>query len=188
MLQGVIAFHAAYREMGSAYVIPEYTARIAADELDRIFSESPNTRSHILTSAWHVPPRWFLAFDAEEKEILDGPGQIGVRYRASVEPAVRRVQRALSAVEAAGFDQSISGEIAELLEWIESFPRNGMLELDYGTTAHFFSDGDLVLDDSAELIRMSVEALERRDFVEAQQHYFELVGRWQEAMSAGQSS
>ncbi len=188
MLQGVVAFHAAYREAGGGYVIPEYTARLAADELDRIFSESPELRSHILTSAWHVPPRWFLAFDADEKEIIERRGHAGVRYRAAIEPATRRVRRARDAVEAAGFDSSITSEISELLEWVEAFPRNSMLELDYGSTALFFSESELVLDDSAELIAMSVQALERGDFMEAQQHYFELVGRWQEAMAVGQSS
>ncbi len=188
MLQGVVAFHAAYREAGGTYVIPEFTARLAADELDRMFSESPETRSHILTSAWHVPPRWFLAFEGEEKEIKEIRGQTGIRYRAAIEPATQRVRRALTAVERAGFDRSITGEISELLEWLEGFPRNAMVELDYGSTAHFFSESELVLDDSAELISMSVEALERGDFMEAQQHYFELVGRWQEAMTIGQSS
>ena len=188
MLQGVVAYHAAYRDMGGASVIPEYTARVAADELDRLFSERPDTRSHILTSAWHVPPRWFLGFNGDEKEITELRGGTSVRYRAAIEPSTRRIRRALAAVEAAGFDQSITGEINELLEWVERFPRNSMLELDYGTTARFFSDGDLVLDDSAELVWMSVEALERNDFLGAQQHYFELVGRWHEAMAVGQSS
>ena len=188
MLQGVVAFHAAYRDIGGAYVIPEISARIAADELGRLFSERPNARSHILTSAWHVPPRWFLAFNADEKEIVEPRGATGVRYRAAIEPATRRIRRALVAVEAAGFDESITGEIAELLGWLDAFPRNSMLELDYATTAQFFSDSDLVLDDSAELVWMSVEALERGDFMEAQQHYFELVGRWHEAMAVGQNS
>ena len=188
MLQGVVAFHAAYREMGSSYVIPEMTARLAADELDKIFSESPNVRSYILTSAWHVPPRWFLAFHADEKEITEVRGESSVRYRTNIMVGAQRVSRALGAVEAAGFDDSISGEIRELLEWIEGFTPNGLLELDYGSSAAFFSESDLVLDDSAELIWMAVEALERGDFIEAQQHYFELVGRWSEAMAVVHNS
>ena len=188
MLQGVVAYHAAYRHMGGALIIPEATARVAADELDRLFTERPETRSHILTSAWHVPSRWFLGFHADEKEIVDDRSSLGVRFRAAIEPATRRIRRALAAVESAGFDESITGDIAELLDWVESFPRNAMLELDYGTSALFFSDSDLVLDDSCELIWMSVQALERGDYLEAQQHYFELVGRWHHAMTIGQHS
>ena len=187
MLQGVVAFHAAYRDMGS-YVIPEVTARLAADELDKIFSETPSARSHILTSAWHVPARWFLAFHADEKEITEGRGAMSVRYRTNVHLAAERVRRACDAVEAAGFDGSTTAELGELREWIEGFGLNGMLELDYGSSAAFFSESELVLDDSAELIWMSVEALERGDLMEAQQHYFELVGRWSAAMAVGHNS
>lgn len=187
MLQGVVAYHAAYRDLGGSIIIPEYTARVAADELDSIFTERPGLRSHILTSAWHVPPRWFLGFQPDEKEIIDSR-HMGVRYRAAIEPATQRIRRAVQAVEEAGFDESITGEIEELLEWVDSFPRNAMLELDYGTVALAFSDSDLVMDDSAELIWMSVEALERSDLLGAQQHYFELISRWHEAMAIGQNS
>ena len=188
MLQGVVAFHAAYRGMGGAFVIPEPTARKAADELDEVLAETPHARSHILTSAWHVPPRWFLGFQADEKEVLEGATGLEVRYRTIVRTALQRVMRALDAVQKAGFDESISGEVGELAEWIDEFPSDGMLELDYGTAAGFFSDSDLVLDDSAELIWMAVEALEQGDFIGAQQHYVELASRWSEAMAVGHSS
>ena len=189
MLQGVVAFHAAYRGMGGAFVIPEPTARKAADELDEVLAETPHARSHILTSAWHVPPRWFLGFQADEKEVLERRHRI----RGSLPDDDQDCAATGDAWHSMRCRRlaSMSRFRARLASWrsgLDEFPSDGMLELDYGTAAGFFSDSDLVLDDSAELIWMAVEALEQGDFIGAQQHYVELAGRWSEAMAVGHSS
>jgi len=188
MLQGVLAFHNAYGDAGGHLVIPEATARVAADELERIRHDQPEIRSHILTSAWHVPPRWFLCFSPDEKELIDSAGHTCVRYRTSRSSAVVRVRRALDALHRAGFTRAITGDIEELFEWLEGFPDACMVELDYGSVAALFGDGQLAMDDSAQDILESVEALERGDLTKAQRRYFDLAGRWSSAMSVGQRS
>lgn len=188
MLQGVLAFHNAYAEAGGRFVIPESTARRAAEELDRLCTNQPGLRSHILTSAWHVPPRWFLCFVNEEKEIVDTAGGKGVRYRTGQSSAAERLRRALDALKRAGFTEAITGEIEELFDWVQDFSAEAMVELHYGSVSGLFSEGDLVLDDSAEEIWASVEALERGDVQEAQSRYLELAGRWSQVLAVGYNS
>jgi len=188
MLQGVVAFHNAYGEVGGHLLIPEATARLATDELERVRRSQPGIRSHILTSAWHVPPRWFLCFSKEEKELVEVAGGTSLRYRAGRTAAVMRVRRALDALQRAGFTRAITGDIEELFDWLEGFPAECMLELHYGSVSGMFADGELVMDDSVEEMWESVEALERGDLSEAQNRYVELAGRWSIAMSVGQHS
>ena len=59
MLEGVLAFHHAYRELGGEAVIPDRW-RTGGDELRGWSKGSRWPGSYILTSPWHVPLRWFI--------------------------------------------------------------------------------------------------------------------------------
>ncbi len=66
MLEGILAFDNAHP---GAPLLPRAVVQRAADELANMKSGSPRPRSFILTSPWHVPLRWFSAFDATEREL-----------------------------------------------------------------------------------------------------------------------
>lgn len=185
MLQGVLAFHSAYGDAGGRLIIPENVAHLAAEELDRIYHQRPHLRSHILTSAWHVPPRWFLCFDPDEKEIVDTRRTITVRYRSRRLSATGRLNRALAALRRAGFDEAVFGELEELADWLDGFPEEAMVELDYDTVAEMFPEGELVTDESSEEIWKAVESLEAGDLDGAQDRYMSMAARWSEAMAVG---
>jgi len=187
VLQGVLAFHNAFEEHGARLIIPESTARIAAEKLEQLQRGRPGMRSYILTSAWHVPPRWFLAFAPDEKEVLDG-GRLAVRYRTRRLSATGRLRRALEALHSAGFTSNITSEIEELAAWLNEFPEDALVELDYGSVADMFGDQDLVTDDSAEGIWDSVEALESGDLAAARNRYIEMASKWSAAMAVGFNS
>ena len=55
------------------------SAEKAAEQLEAIYSQ-PLARSYILTSAWHVPLRWFAAFDPAdvvvESVVLNDTGAV----------------------------------------------------------------------------------------------------------------
>ncbi|MFQ5555659.1 MAG: hypothetical protein ACE5GC_09875 [Acidimicrobiia bacterium] len=180
MLEGVIAFNRAYPVAG---LLPERTVRTAADELARIRSASPRARSHILSSPWHVPLRWFSAFDPETRELYDAPFGLSIRYRGDVGDATERVTRAVSILEQAGFDDSVVAQVRDLERWLRDFSRNGMLELDYGTVAELFSQGDLVLDESAVEVHDSLGALAASDFERASMKYGAVATRWAPAQA-----
>ena len=58
-----------------------------------------------------------------------------------------------------------------------------MLELDYAGVAELFSEGDLVLDESAADIAASLVALEHGDFDEAGTFYGRVARRWGRAQA-----
>lgn len=175
MLEGLLAFNNAFPDAG---LIPQTELITANDELSRLRGQSPAVRSHILTSAWHIPIRWFAAFLHEEKEIYETERGLSVRYRTSMQDALGRIERAGQIVEGAGFDASVVGQVEGLESWLRRFSPDSMLELDYDGVAELFSDGDLVLDESAAETAASLHALELGNFDEAGQFYTTIARRW----------
>lgn len=178
MLEGLLAFHNTYGEIGGDLIVPESTARRAGRELQRLYEKRPAERSHILTAPWHVPLRWFAAFDSKERELVQSPQQLRIRYRTLLTLSSQRLERALIALKEAGFDGSVTDDVEELAEWLDDFPEDSMVELDYGSVARLFPEGDLVLDESADDIWKSIEALETGDVEEAMERYGTMAARW----------
>ena len=77
MLEGLLAFNNAFPDAG---LIPAAELVTANDELSRLRNQTPPLRSHILTSPWHVPIRWFAAFLHEEKELYERGAGLSIRY------------------------------------------------------------------------------------------------------------
>ena len=179
-LEGMLAFNNAFPDAG---LIPQQQIIDASAQLERMRDDSPTTRSYILTSPWHVPIRWFGAFLHDERELYERGTGVSVRYRALMADAQSRVARAVQIVDDAGFDSSVVGQVRALASWLDDFPGDGMLELDYGSVATLFSEGDLVLDESAADVAASLLALEHEDFDGAGERYETLMRRWGRAQS-----
>jgi hypothetical protein len=178
MLEGLLAFHNAYPGMVGAALVPEQVVRRAARELETLYEENPSARSYILTSPWHVPLRWFVAFAPEQRELIEVDGALSIRYRNGMRDATHRLNRAIRILTRAGFDDSVVEPVESLSGWIADFPEEALLELDYGTVATLFTDSDLVLDESATHINSSLDALDRNDLDGAGEHYALAAGRW----------
>jgi hypothetical protein len=175
MLEGLLAFNNAFPE---TVLIPESEVASAGEELSALRDTSPTMRSHILTSPWHVPIRWFAAFYHEERELYDGADGLSIRYRARLGDALERVGRAAQIIDGAGFQAAIVHQIRGLESWLEDFPPDALLELDYGNVATLFSEGDLVLDESAADAAASLKALENGNLDEAGTFYAAVARRW----------
>jgi len=182
VLESTIAFANAFRGLGSG-LIPEAAARAADRELRQYQREHPSHRSHVLTSAWHVPVRWFTAFQPEDKEVYEVDGAPRLRLRVDLAVATKRVEHALGVLRGLEVFQGPAEELAQLHEWIEGFPPGSMLELDYHDVSGLFDPQDLVFDDSVELVRRSVEALADGDMMAAGENYGRVVSRWASAFS-----
>lgn len=183
MLEGLMAFRNAYQGPTASLLIPQATAERAARELERIQLRIPGVRSHILTSPFFVPLRWFSLFDPSERMLVDEGDSLNIRYRTPLREALRRVRRSAKVLEEAGFDDSIVEQIVDLQEWLEPFPIDGIVELDYGGVASLFSRAELVVDESAADIASSLDALEEGDYEEAGEHYGFAASRWAHAQS-----
>ena len=175
MLEGVLAFNRMYP--GEA-LIPADTVQDAAAELARLRGNRPLARSHILTSPWHVPLRWFAAFHPDERDVYEAPFGLSVRYRTLFGAGADRIERAVRILDEAGFDDSVTSQVRDLDRWLEQFSRDAMLELDYSTVATLFTDGDVVLDESAADVGSSLDALELGDYEQAGIRYAAVATRW----------
>ncbi|MGB5657188.1 MAG: hypothetical protein WBN35_11335 [Acidimicrobiia bacterium] len=173
MVEGVLAFSATYPR------IP----LIDDDERESFKSElaglrSSDRRSHILTSPWHVPLRWFGAFSPTEREIYERPDGLGIRYRTDLGEAIDRIDWAVRVLAGAGFSDPVIDQVRDLERWLADFPTGSMLELDYSTVADAFPEGDLTFDESASDVRESLEGLERGDGEASRSAYTRVAQRW----------
>ena len=182
VLESTVAFANAYRGLGGG-LIPEGAARAADRELKAYHRSYPEHRSHILTSAWHVPVRWFAAFDPSEKEVYEGVEGPRLRYRTDIGRARERIRDAYGILTKLTVFVGPAQELSHVLDWLEPFPEGSMLELDYGEVSTLFDPNELVFDDSCEQVHESLEALAAGDMLHAGECYGRVVTRWAPAFS-----
>lgn len=182
VLESTVAFANAFRGLGAG-LIPEGAAQAADRELKAYHRSYPEHRSHILTSAWHVPVRWFAAFDPSEKEVYEGPEGPRLRFRTDIDNARSRLQRAHEILTGLAVFVGPAEELDQLSTWLEPFTSESMVELDYGEVSGLFDPQELVLDDSCEQVNQSIDALEAGDMMRAGECYGRVVTRWAPAFS-----
>jgi hypothetical protein len=183
MLEGLIAFRNTYSGVTASMLVPDQIAEAAVRELERI-QASGTARSHILTSPWHVPLRWFAAFVPGEREILEQEGGgLSIRYRTVQGDALRRLRRVVGVLEDAGFEDHVVDQLSDVIAWMEGFPADAMVELDYDDVAALFPEGDLVFDETANDIAVCVDALADGDLERAGEAYAAAATRWSHAQS-----
>jgi len=180
MLEGIVAFGNVHP---GAALLPAIAVQRASDELVAIKAGAPRARSHILTSPWQVPLRWFSAFDAEDRELYDVGSDVSLRYRTDLEAAAERVSDAVEIIDRAGFDDSLVEVVEDLERWLRGFPEGSMLELDYASVASQFTAVELAFDESVAQIRESLDALDQLDFELAGEKYAEVAARWVHAQA-----
>jgi hypothetical protein len=179
MLEGFMAFHESYPGLTASLLTPEEVVTRASAELEALYREDPAIRSHILSSSWHVPLRWFAGFDPAEREVVDLPdGRRTIRYRTGIESARSRLDDAIDVLEDAGFDGGVVDQVRDVVQWMNGFTDDAMVELDYGTVADQFSDGELAMDETSADVHASLDALRMDDFERAGAHYADAAGRW----------
>ncbi|HUF15662.1 MAG TPA: hypothetical protein VMQ46_07220 [Acidimicrobiia bacterium] len=187
VLESTVAFANAFRGLGAG-LIPEDAAQAADRELKAYHRSHPEHRSHILTSAWHVPVRWFAAFHPSEKEVYEGPEGPRLRFRTDIEKARQRVRRAYEILTKLTVFVGPAEELNHVLGWLEPFADGSMVELDYGEVSTLFDPQELIFDDSCDQVHESLEALAAGDMMRAGECYGRVVTRWAPAFSVTFSS
>lgn len=178
MLVGLLAFRNALPGDVADMFVPEEHAARAVVELERLRTSDPTLRANIACAPWHVPLRWFVAFDDAERMMTFEQEKVRVRYETDLRTARSRVGRGLSIVGKAGMPEGVIGAMEELADWIDEFPPESLMELDYGSVAELFRPEELELDRSAGEVWACLEALEIGDFEESGRRYSELVEWW----------
>jgi hypothetical protein len=145
--------------------------------------ETPEIRSHILHANWHVPLRWFGAFEDAERILVEDKAGLRLRYETSTGEARARLRHTLGVLEASQMDEGVTEAVRELLDWLSVFSDEGLVELDYGTVALMFDDEELLEDRSAGELWQCLQALEEGDTSRAGRIFARLSERWSEVRS-----
>jgi hypothetical protein len=141
--------------------------------------------SHIVTSTWSIPPRWFALFSPADR--LRGSSQDGVFtiLRTTISNAKQRATFTHQSVLDAFGVGAIESEISDLIKWLEIFDAKSIVELDYGGLATYLNNllllnGEVGLDadTSVEDVASSIAGLASGDGALASRGYERLVSRW----------
>jgi hypothetical protein len=187
VLESTVAFANSFSGMGVG-LVPEAAAEVADRELKDYRREHPDHRSHVLASAWHIPVRWFVAFESDEREIYGSDESPRIRFRTDLLTARERLANAIEVLEEVGMTAGPTTEMEQLTSWLRPFDDLSMLELDFAEVSDLFEPQDLVLDDSVSMVAESVRALESGDMMRAGELYGMVVSRWAHAYAVTFSS
>jgi hypothetical protein len=139
--------------------------------------DHPGTVPHIRQATWGVPRTWFLLVVEDEREQYDGGGRPGVRYRARLADARRRLTRAQATLASVIEDLDLHEELVDLQAWLDGFGEEGWLELDYAGVAGLLGPA-LAQDQSARDVHVALRALRKGDFAAAGLAYRRFEDRW----------
>ena len=141
--------------------------------------------SYIINETWMIPPRWFSLFLPEERDRginEDGPYTTA---RTSIKRAKERCTFTHQTVVQSFGNGPIEQEIADLIEWMDIFHPESLVELDYGGLAGYLDgilrqegEDGLNADTSFEDIHLSLSGLAEGDGQRAGQGYERLISRW----------
>jgi hypothetical protein len=140
---------------------------------------------HIITETWVIPPRWFSLFTPEERVRGEDEDGIYSFARTTMVKARERAEKSHQIVLGAFGQGSVEQEIENLLDWLELFHPESLVELDYGGLASYLDASlraqglDGISDDSSiEDVAHSLAGLAAGDGAVAGQGYERLVTRW----------
>jgi hypothetical protein len=184
ILTGILSLReSAPAEMVDAFV-PESEARRAARELARMKRRDPTAAPAMLQSPWHVPVRWFVLVDDPERRLVETPsGEFRMLYWTPIGLARKRCERALQVLRRSEL-APVAEPVRELAEWLSRFPRESVVELDYGSVSSMFTWDELDNDHSGRDLQEAVEALAgSAGMARAGELYQTVANRWAETLN-----
>ena len=166
-------------------VIPFFIPESFGDAIGDISPDLESRVPHIISETWIIPPRWFSLFTPEERVRGEGDDGAYSFARTTMAKARERVEKSHEIVLGAFGQGSVEEEIENLLDWLELFHPESLVELDYGGLAGYLDaalrtqglDG-INEDSSIEDVADSLAGLAAGDGAIAGQGYERLVTRW----------
>jgi hypothetical protein len=163
------------------FFMPESLSEALSEDKDGLENRVP----HIISETWIIPPRWFALFTPEERlrgNNADGSFTI---MRTEMSQAKKRSISTHQIVRHAFGSGPVEEEIVQLLNWLNVFHPESIVECDYGGLALYLEkaltdkgEPGLEADRSIEDVTMSLQGLSNGDGALAGQGYEALVSRW----------
>lgn len=161
----------------------------ARRELDRLAMSG--RAPHILDAPWAVPLPWFMAFEPDDRRLLDPPEGRGPRvvHLTTADQAADRLARAIEVVEATIEDgEDVLVALAEVATWVDSFDARSLIELDYGGVSALFEPAALRADRTCADLWDAIEGLTTGDVLTAAAAYGVARSRWSSLRSKHHAS
>jgi hypothetical protein len=163
-------------------LVTEAEARRAARELARLRRRGSPAVPFILQSPWHVPIRWFVLFEDQERRLVEEEDGYRMSYRSTVETVRKRVDSALEIIRRSELAPLVD-LVGDLARWLAAFDSRSLVELDYGSVSALLSWDELDNDHSAREIQEAVAALGEGDTGRSADAYQAVAARWAEVRS-----
>ena len=163
-------------------LVSEADARRAARELARMRRRGSTAVPFMLQSAWHVPVRWFVLFDDDDRSLSEDDEGYRLSYRSTAAKARKRVEEALRILRRSEL-APLADLVGDLGRWLAGFDQASIVQLDYDSVSELFSWDELDNDHSAGEIQEAVRALGAGDLARSAEVYQTVAGRWAEVRS-----
>jgi hypothetical protein len=175
-LAGLLAFSdASPFESSEAFLRPGAVRR-ARRELARLRRREPGLISAIMQSPWHVPVRWFVLFNDDERRLVETDEGYRLSYLSTTRKAARRIERAVPALRNTDLGP-IADLVIELHRWLLAFDPGSLVELDYGGLSRLMSWDEMDDDHSARDIHEALRALAAQEFARSAELYQSALAR-----------
>jgi hypothetical protein len=175
-------------------VIPFFMPESLSEALSEFSEELEHRVPHIISETWIIPPRWFALFEPDERlrgQNHDGPFTVMI---TEISKAKKRCISTHQIVRQAFGPGPVEEEIVQLLNWLNVFHPDSILECDYGGLAQYLEkvltdDGEAGIDAdrSIEDVTLSLQGLSNGDGALAGQGYEALVTRWRKVAALEQA-
>lgn len=156
-------------------LVPEIAREAHQARLDPDTFADSVAKLYTRSATWGVPFAWFaLIHEDDLTEVVEDDGRVStVRITARIGDCIDRGRRSIAQLAVGAPEMDLLDELTEIVEWLEIFRRDAVVEVDYGPVA------DRVFpDDSPMDVRLGIESLAEADMMGAAASYRRLASRW----------
>ena len=176
VLAGLLAFRDAAPFEGAESFLPDGEARRARRQLGRMRRRNPGQVAAVMQSPWHVPVRWLVLFDDDERRLTEVAGRFRLSYLTTARKAVRRAERAVPILRHTELGP-VAELIVELHQWLSLFDPRSLLELDYAGLCDLMTWDEMDDDHSAREVRDALKALSAQEYTRSAELYQAALSR-----------
>lgn len=176
VLAGMLAFRDAVPFEGAEGFLSGRDARRARRQLARLRRRDPGQVASIMQSPWHVPVRWFVLFEDDERRLQESGGRHRLSYLTTARKAARRAERAVPVLRHTELGP-IADLIVELHQWLSLFDPASLLELDYAGLCDLMTWDEMDDDHCARDIAEALKALASEEYTRSADLYQSALAR-----------